>query len=157
MKQDNDSNTNFFVVALEPGAENPSLPAWGNKDKNPANLSNDFDISQVERRELAQVPGAFQLFNVLSKAECKALINISEQLGFLPDAPVSLPRSVRHNDSVTWIVDEKTDGTLWQRIAHIMDDRQGIFGGDKAVAINARFRFYRYIPMIPQDAGFSWN
>lgn len=144
MKQDNDSYTNFYVVALEPGAENPSLPAWGNKEKNPANLSDDFDISQVERQELVQVPGAFQLFNVLSKAECKALINISEELGFLPDAPVSLPRSVRHNDSVTWIVDEKTDGTLWQRIAHVMHDRQDIFDGDKAVGINARFRFYRY-------------
>ncbi|NQY65365.1 MAG: oxidoreductase [Alteromonadaceae bacterium] len=144
MNQDNDTSANFFVVALEPGAENPALPAWGNHEPNPAKLSGNFDIGQVERRELAQVPGAFQLFNVLSKAECKSLIDISEQLGFLPDAPVSLPRSVRHNDSLTWIVDEKTDGTIWQRIAHLMDDRQGIFGSCKALGINARFRFYRY-------------
>lgn len=144
MNQDNDTNANFFVAAFEPGAEHPSLPAWGNREPNPANLSHDVDISQIERRELTQVPGAFQLFNVLSKAECKRLINISEQLGYLPDAAVSLPRSVRHNDSLTWIVDEQTDGTIWQRIAHLMDDRQGIFGGSKALGINARFRFYRY-------------
>ena len=144
MKLDRDNKANFFVVALEPGAENPSLPAWGNTESNPAKLSHDHDNAQVERHELAQVPGAFQLLNVLSKAECKNLIEISEQLGYLPDAPVSLPRSVRHNDSLTWIVDEKTDGTIWQRIAHLMDDRQEIFNGDKALGINARFRFYRY-------------
>ena len=144
MNQDSDTSANFFVAALEPGAEHPSLPVWGNHEPNPANLSNDFDIGQVERRELAQVPGAFQLLNVLSKAECKRLIDISEQLEFLPDAAVSLPRSIRHNDSLTWVVDEKTDGTIWQRVAHLMDDRQGVFGGSKALGINARFRFYRY-------------
>ena len=144
MKLDKDTKANFFVVALEQGAENPSLPAWGNTEPNPAKLNDNYDSGQVERHELTQVPGAFQLFNVLSKAECESLIGISEELGFLPDAPVSLPRSVRHNDSLTWIVDEQTDYTIWQRIAHLMDDRQGIFGGDKAVGINARFRFYRY-------------
>ncbi|ALO35059.1 oxidoreductase [Colwellia sp. MT41] len=144
MKLDRDTKAKFFVVALEPGAENPSLPAWGNTEENPAKLRHDHDNGQVERHELAQVPGAFQLLNVLSKAECENLIEISELLGYLPDAPVSLPRSVRHNDSLTWIVDEKTDGTIWQRMAHLMDDRQGIFNGDKAVGINARFRFYRY-------------
>ncbi|NQZ26916.1 MAG: 2OG-Fe(II) oxygenase [Colwellia sp.] len=144
MKLEKDTKDNFFVVALEPGAENPSLPAWGNTEPNPVRFSEIYDSGQVERHELTQVPGAFQLFNVLSKAECESLIAISEQLGFLPDAPVSLPRSVRHNDSLTWIVDEQTDGTIWQRIEHLMDDRQGIFGGDKAVGINARFRFYRY-------------
>lgn len=144
MNQDNDTSGIFFVAALEPGAEHPSLPAWGNNKPNPANLSSDYDISQIERCELVQVPGAFQLINVLSKEECQNLIDLSEQLEYLPDAAVSLPRSVRHNDSLTWIVDEKTDGTIWQRIAHLMDDRQGIFGGSKALGINARFRFYRY-------------
>lgn len=144
MNRNNGENANFFVAAWEPGAEHPSLPAWGSHETNPANLSNDYDLDQVERRAISQVPGAFQLFNVLSKAECKSLISISEQLGFLPDAAVSLPRSVRHNDSLTWVVDEKTDGTIWQRVAHLMDDRQGLFGARKALGINARFRFYRY-------------
>lgn len=138
--------SDFFVAALEPGAEHPALPAWGNHHENAANLSDDFDIKNIERRELLQVPGAFQLLNVLSKEECDRLISISEQLGFLPDAAVSLPRSVRHNDSLTWIVDEQTDDTIWQRIAHLMDDRQAIFDGTKALGLNARFRFYRYSP-----------
>jgi hypothetical protein len=141
-----DKTTDFFVAALEPGAEHPALPAWGNRKVNPASLSETFDVSSIERHELAQVPGAFQLLNVLSKEECEKLISISEQLEYLPDAAVSLPRSVRHNDSLTWIVDEQTDGIIWQRIAHLMDDRQAIFGDSKALGINARFRFYRYKP-----------
>ncbi len=122
-----DTTADFFVAALEPGTEHPALPAWGNRHINSANLSADYDVSLIERRELPQIPGAFQLFNVLAKNECKRLINISEQLGFLPDAAVSLPRNIRHNDSLTWIVDEQTDGLIWQRIAHVMDDRQAIF------------------------------
>lgn len=136
----------FFIAALEAGAEHLALPAWGNSKGNPVSLNENVDVSAIERHELMQVPGAFQLFNVLTKEECEKLISISEQLGFLPDAAVSLPRSVRHNDSLTWIVDEQTDGIIWQRIAHLMDDRQAIFGGSKALGINARFRFYRYNP-----------
>ena len=146
MNQKIDTTTDFFVAALEPGAEHPALPAWGNRHVNTANLSDTFDVSLIERGELSQVPGAFQLLNVLTKDECDKLISISEQLGFLPDAAVSLPRSVRHNDSLTWIVDEQTDGIIWQRIAHLMDDRQAIFDDCKALGINARFRFYRYNP-----------
>ncbi|MDB2705070.1 2OG-Fe(II) oxygenase [Pseudomonadota bacterium] len=146
MTKQTEIGSEFFVAALEQGAEHPALPAWGNRHENAANLSDDFDIKNIERRELLQVPGAFQLLNVLSKDECDRLISISEQLEFLPDAAVSLPRSVRHNDSLTWIVDEKTDDTIWQRIAPLMDDRQAIFNGSKALGLNARFRFYRYSP-----------
>ena len=148
MKLDKDTKANFFVVAFEPGAENPSLPAWGNTEPNPAKLSENYDSGQVERHELTQVPGAFQLFNVLSKAECESLIGISEELGFLPDAPVSLPRSVRHNASLTWIVDEQTDGTIWQRIAHLMDDRQGVLAATKLSALTLVFGFIVMVKMI---------
>jgi len=144
MNQTIDTESDFFVAALEQGAEHPALPAWGNRQINPANLKKDIDVNNIERHELAQVPGAFQLLNVLTKQECESFVSISEQLGFLPDAAVSLPRSVRHNDSLTWIVDEQTDGIIWQRIAHLMDDRQAIFDGSKALGVNARFRFYRY-------------
>ena len=134
----------FFVAALEPGAEHPALPTWANNNQNPANFSREYSSSHVERKEIKEVPGAFQLLNVLSKEECAKLIDISEQLNYLPDAAVSLPRNVRHNDSLTWIVDEQTDGLIWQRVAHLMDDKQKIFGGSRALGINARFRFYRY-------------
>jgi hypothetical protein len=133
----------FFVAAYEAGAENPSLPTWASKRANLAELAAAAPAA-VTRRDLEQVPAAFQLLNVLSPDECQRLIALSETLGFLPDAAVSLPRHIRHNDSLTWVVDEQTDGLIWQRVAHLMPDPGHIFQGKAALGINARFRFYRY-------------
>ena len=126
----------FYVVAREPGAENPSLPTWTSHSENPTELALAAPLT-VTRKEIAEVPGAFQLLNVFSKKECQAFIDTTEALGFLPDAPVSLARNIRHNDNVTWVVDKTTDQLIWQRCGHL-------FEGRKAVGINARFRFYRY-------------
>lgn len=135
----------FFVAAYEAGAENPSLPTWASKRANLAALADAAPApAAVVRRNLEQVPAAFQLLNVLSHDECQRLIALSEALGFLPDAAVSLPRHIRHNDSLTWVVDEQTDGLIWQRVAHLMTDAGDIFQGKAALGINARFRFYRY-------------
>ncbi|NRA22160.1 MAG: 2OG-Fe(II) oxygenase [Oceanospirillaceae bacterium] len=133
----------FYVVAREPGAENPSLPTWTPEVSNPIGLAASH-LGEVTRIDLPQVPGAFQLLNVLSAQECQRLIEITESLGYLPDAPVSLPRNIRHNDNVTMVVDLATDQIIWQRVAaHFIED-EGDFGGRKALGINARFRFYRY-------------
>lgn len=137
------SKEDFFVVAYEAGAEHPALPTWAARRDNLAGLT-AAPPAEVRRRDLDQVPAAFQLLNVLSHEECQRLIEISEVLGFLPDAAVSLPRHIRHNDSLSWVVDESTDGLIWQRIAPLMEDRGGIFQGKAALGINARFRFYRY-------------
>lgn len=134
---------NFYVVAREPGAENPSLPTWTSHNENPTGLALDAP-DRVTRKDIPEVPGAFQLLNVFSKQECQAFIDTTEGLGFLPDAPVSLSRDVRHNDNVTWVVDETTNQIIWQRCAHLMADPENYFSGKEPVGINARFRFYRY-------------
>ena len=139
----NSDNTDFFVAAYEPGAEHPALPTWANSKANLAALAT-VSTNKITKRNVAGVPGAFQLLNVFSKAECQRLIDVSESMGYLPDAAVSLPRDVRHNDSLTWVVDEQTDSIIWERIKHLMADDQGIFDNKSAVGINARFRFYRY-------------
>ena len=90
------------------------------------------------------VRGIFQLLNVLSAAECRDLIELAESLGYLPDAAVSLPRSIRHNHNVTWVADQSTTDLLWQRCADLMSDDLDLFSGKPAVGLNARFRFYRY-------------
>jgi len=133
----------FYIVAKEPGAEHPAIPTWTNDTGDPARLGlrNPTDIQRVS---IDRVPGAFQLTNVLSRTECERLIDITESLGYLQDAAVSLPRSVRHNHNVTWVVDEKTIDILWQRCEPIMNDDLNIYSGKKALGINARFRFYRY-------------
>ena len=137
------SPSDFYVVAKEPGAEHPALPTWANENANPVGLDEDAR-AEVSRVEVEGVPGTFQLLNVLSRDECARFIELTDALGYLPDAPVSLPRSVRHNYNVTWVVDEQTDGIIWQRCADFTSDDQGIFGGKKTLGLNARFRFYRY-------------
>ncbi len=131
------------MVAREPGAEHPSLPSWANHGDNPAGLATGTAAS-VRRVSLAAVPGAFQLSGVFSDEECRRLIELSEQLGYLPDAAVSLPRSIRHNDNMVWIVDDASHELIWRRVAAYCTDEDGIFEGDAGVGLNQRFRFYRY-------------
>ncbi|MFA0812414.1 prolyl hydroxylase family protein [Microbulbifer epialgicus] len=133
----------FYVIAREPGAEHPALPTWATHRENPASLSGHTP-SNIERRDIAEVPGAFQLLNIFSAEECQRLIDITEAVGYLPDAAVSLPRDVRHNDNLTWVVDESTERLIWRRVQDLMQDPEGYFGGREPVGINQRFRFYRY-------------
>ncbi|MGI1998711.1 oxidoreductase [Shewanella frigidimarina] len=136
-------NGQYFVAAFEPGAEHPALPTWASRNDNGAELALSAP-SNVSKKPLTDVPGAFQLLNVLSADECQRLISVSETMGFLPDAAVSLPRNVRHNDSLTWVVDNTTERLIWERIAGVMTDDLGIFEGKAALGLNNRFRFYRY-------------
>ncbi len=133
----------FYVVAKEPGAEHPALPTWANENANPIELDT-APRGEVVRVEVEAVPGVFQLLNVLSRDECRRFIELTESLGYLPDAAVSLPRSVRHNHNVTWVVDEQTDGIIWSRCKDLAADDRGFFGGKNPLGLNARFRFYRY-------------
>lgn len=143
MKQPMNRPSHFYVVAKEPGAEHPALPTWANADANPIELDSEHR-AKVERVEVEGVPGAFQLLNVLSRDECQRFIELTESLGYLPDAAVSLPRSVRHNHNATWVVDQQTDDIIWRRCKDLTSDDRGFFGGKKALGLNARFRFYRY-------------
>lgn len=140
------SNSDFYIVCHEPGAENPSLPTWGNYSSNPIELSEDYPLHLIERQNIDDVPGAYQLLDVLSGQECERLRGITESLGYLPDAAVSLPRNIRHNDNVVWITDETTDSIIWKRVASLANQNLDIFKGKKALGLNARFRFYRYQP-----------
>ena len=138
----NPINENFYVIAREPGAENPAIPTWASRVDNPADLA-AATTAAVIRRDIDDVPGAFQLLNLVSADECRRLVALTESLGYLADAAVSLPRSVRHNHSATWVADDVTVDLLWRRCRdHVRsaDD----FGGKRAVGLNARFRFYRY-------------
>lgn len=133
----------FYVVAKEAGTGHSALPAWANEGSNPIELDLNYS-ADVARVDVENVPGAFQLLNVLSKEECRRFIEVTESLGYLEDAAVSLPRDVRHNNNVTWVVDEETDRIIWDRCKHLVRDNFDIFNGKKPLGINARFRFYRY-------------
>jgi hypothetical protein len=139
----NQKPEDFYIVAREPGAEHPAIPTWASNSLNPAGLATGVN-DNVEHLEVESVPGAFQLLNVLSRSECEQIIGLTESLGYLPDAAVSLPRSVRHNHSLTWVTDDLTTDIIWQRCEPMMADEQGIHHGKQALGLNGRFRFYRY-------------
>jgi len=132
----------FYIIAREPGAENPAIPTWASRVDNPAMLA-EHSVAQVIRQDITGVPGAFQLLNLLSAAECERLVALTETLGYLEDAAVSLPRSIRHNHSTTWVADDITTDLLWRRSAHCFH-RDDDFAGKRALGLNGRLRFYRY-------------
>lgn len=138
----NPDSADFYIIAHERGAENPAIPTWASRSANPA-LLDDPSAARVIRRNIAGVPGAFQLLNLLTADECARLVALTEELGYLEDAAVSLPRAIRHNHSATWISDDATTDLLWQRCHHCFH-RDDDFAGKQAVGLNARFRFYRY-------------
>ncbi|MBE1299887.1 MAG: oxidoreductase [Alteromonadaceae bacterium] len=133
----------FYIVEKEVGAESNNIPLWANKIGNPANLAETHNL-EPELKEIEQVPGAFQLLNILSKKECESLINIAETLSFNKEAAVSLPRHIRHNDSLTWVVDEETDSIIWERSKPLLSSGIGVISNLVPIGINARFRFYKY-------------
>ncbi len=133
----------FYIIAREPGAENPAIPTWASRDANPAALEHVYTVP-VLRQDIAEVPATFQLLNVLSAAECGRIVKLTESLGYLKDAAVSLPREVRHNDSFTWIADDETNDLIWQRCRPLIQDTDAFDTGKRALGINSRFRFYRY-------------
>lgn len=132
----------FYIVAKEPGAENPAIPTWANDSTNPAQLS--LRPPLIKRHEVESVPGSFQLLNVLSNTECENLIKMSESLGYHSDAAVSLPRTIRHNFNVTWVTDELTPAILWNRCESLIRLEDQSLENIFSVGLNARFRFYRY-------------
>ena len=140
-----DPASDFYVIAHEPGAEHHAIPTWASHRDNPADLDPDRRLA-ITRKPIAQVPGAYQLLDVLTPDECSRLVEMTETMGYLGDAAVTLPRSIRHNDNATWIADDETNRIIWERCAQALQDEEGILGGRRALGINSRFRFYRYGP-----------
>ena len=130
----------FYIAAHEAGQSSVNLPTWAG---GPGGVRFDRTAKPVSRKDISEVPGAFQLLGVLSTNECEQFITVSESLGYHVDAPVSLPHSVRHNHNVNWVVDESIDGPIWARCAPFVTE---CIGDGGALGLNARFRFYRYQP-----------
>ena len=131
----------FYVVIKEQGHKDPDLPVWTCTE--PGSIRyHERPAAVVERKDLSEIPGAFHLLNVLSDEECDRFVQISEALGYHGDAPVSLPRSIRHNNNLNWIVDESVDGPIWGRCRSFFG--VSAFDGQHPLGLNARFRFYRY-------------
>ncbi|MDA3947325.1 MAG: 2OG-Fe(II) oxygenase [Helicobacteraceae bacterium] len=133
----------FFIAAYEAGAEKTPVPTWAAKGENP--LALDAACGKTVRRvAVNSVPGAFQLLDLLSAEECEHLVKTTELLGYSEDASVSLPRSVRHNENLVWVVDDTTHKIIWNRCKTALQRIDKIFSGKKPLGLNKRFRFYKY-------------
>ena len=133
-------NKKFYVVAQESGFGLEPLPTW--TDEPGAVMP--FDQSQfraTKRIDISEVPGAFQLLNVLSEAEADRMVSLADHLGFHQDSPVSLSHDVRHNENMNWVVSSSIDSVIWERSKSLMPEE---IEGRRAIGLNARFRFYRY-------------
>ena len=129
----------FQAIAIERGRDNNLLSTW--TDDGTLNLFASGEVAEVSRLELAEVPSAFHLSEVLSEEECDTFVSITETLGYHTDSPVSLPYSFRHNMNLNWVVSEAVDSAIWNRCSDKVTEK--LLGG-AAVGLNARFRFYQY-------------
>lgn len=135
-------NESFYIVRRESGSERNDLPVWAPKKENPFSLEQHY--RGISRREVNNVPGAFQLLNVLKPEEVARILEVVTQLGFTEDAAVSLPREVRHNSNLNFIADSETLERIWLRCSEHFDDKYDHFNNKQPLGINGRFRFYRY-------------
>lgn len=90
------------------------------------------------------VPNLGLATNVLSAAECKAIIAAGESVGFLPDTPIREGGDtsvLAHN--FYWIVDTAFHDKLWSRLSPFVP---ASVNGRLSRGLNRRFRVYRYVP-----------
>ncbi|KAK4213402.1 prolyl 4-hydroxylase [Rhypophila decipiens] len=102
------------------------------------------DKPAVKWHKHPTVPDLGLATNVLSPAECKAIIAAGEMVNFVPDAPLREDGDISilaHN--FYWVVDPAFHDTLWSRISPFVP---ASVNGRLARGINRRFRVYRYVP-----------
>ena len=133
----------FYVLAYEMGAERTPVPTWASSIDNPLKLEASSTV-QTQHIDIPSVPACFQVMDILTAQECADLVRTSESLGYSEDASVSLPRSVRKNENLVWIIDQITHNIIWKRVEKAFVHLGDTYDGKKAVGLNRRFRFYKY-------------
>ena len=110
----------FWVVKREPGSERADLPIFAAR-AGAVDLAASPPGVAPTREDVAGAEGVFLVSNVLSGAECDAIVALSEAMGYTEDAPVSLGRDVRRNENCVWIADEPTlNGVVYARAAPLL-------------------------------------
>ncbi len=95
---------------------------------------------------LHEARGIYTLPGVLTPAQCAALIEQAEGIGFEP-ASVRTPGGpkmmthIRNNDRVV-LRDEALAAALWQRLHAVLP----VLDGARATGLDALWRVYRYVP-----------
>ncbi|CAD7930689.1 unnamed protein product [Amoebophrya sp. A25] len=99
----------------------------------PQGTSAKGNVAVVTKEHVPGAPGVFLLSDVLTDAECKQLIAVSEAMGYCPDAPVSLSRDVRQNDNCVWIADQNSlNKVVFHRCRDLLPEY--VYGGEEVFA-----------------------
>lgn len=86
---------------------------------------------------------AFVIDNVLSSKECEKIIQITEAMGYRPEAPgIQTPPGMRMNQSVHWLCEAPILNTIYHRIHHLLP--QEIEGCSLHSRLSQRINFYKY-------------
>lgn len=137
------AHASITVAAHEYGHTGRPLPTWACTQTGNIHFAENPEPVRLE--QLPEVPGAFILHNVLTEQECDQFVKITEDLGYDPDAPVSLPYSFRHMHNANWIVHETVTDIIFRRAFPALPaEAVEVAPEAVAVGINARFRCYRY-------------
>ena len=147
-------NANLRVLSHEKGA-----------DRTPPNL-HDLDIYYptpsafpfaptqpgTKRHDVPFVPGAFVVSDVLTPKECRMIMGMAEAAGFVPDQPANTGRKLAaateaglgdRAANFTLFADDTLLLPLYERVRALLPAE---IGGGKLAGLNARWRFYRYLP-----------
>jgi hypothetical protein len=98
--------------------------------------------SIARRHDVPSVPGAFVISDVLSTEECANLVATAEAVGYRPDEPLHGSESVLAHACV-WLVDDDLCDRIYERCLPFLPPHHN---GRAVAKINARWRFYRYVP-----------
>jgi hypothetical protein len=104
----------------------------------------DTNINEAKLTTLALEDRlAFVIDNVLTAEECELIINITEQLGYRPEAPgIQTPPGMRMNESVHWLSDELVLDKVFKRISSLLPAK--IDNRSLHPRLSQRMNFYKY-------------
>ena len=86
---------------------------------------------------------AFYIDDVATAQETRALIDVSEKLGFLDEAPgIQTPPGMRQNKSVHWLAEEALLNKIFQRIEPFLPRK--LEGNTLLPRLSQRINMYRY-------------
>ena len=107
------------------------------------------DRPAVTREEVAGVPAAFVLHNVLSAAECANLVAAAETMSF--EGSCLVGSAVRNGrvppQKVNWVAPASFADELTRRCAAHLPPAAGGAEGGALAGINPRFRLFKYLPL----------
>ena len=150
----------FRIVQREPGQTSADLPIFAATPESASTLLDDHGADQCQQKQQQEQKkkppsvvveefrdGVVLLHNVLTKAECRRIKELSDAMGYTDDAPVSLGRNIRQNESCVWLMDEAVNRKIFDRVQSVLPAIDLATGTTiHPTGLNHRWRLYKYNP-----------